>query len=588
MELITIVEIDQPSCQHTYGIAPCLAVLGTTGNSKCYNTHATCQNRANYDASETLTLRFCSELERLPNTYQLLPYLQNASTRPVELNIIGGDPGTSPLGKRAQLTATLRDAPYHDRLTDPYWAERVSGAAQADGIGYDPMEFGTFWSKWQARNPIHANFPVRILRGAVTDGLNAMRTEHYILERIDGPASRGGVSLKAKDILRLADDDNVKYPIANTGVTSTAIADSAMPPFNVTLLPAGVGDDEYPSSGTVRISKELMTYTRVSDVLTITARAQRTTEAATHDAGSTVQNCIVYTNTPFIEALYDLLTVGAGIDPSYIDYPAWEAEFNQWASSYLLNGMVTEPTGVMKIVGEILRDCISYLWWEPSEQTIRFETLRPKDTAAQITDTYNILADSFSRQEKPDERITALIYCYGMINPVEKADSASNFRIARVFLPPSDRPPTDTDDRTRIIYSRFLSLANESEIVVSGTRIIDRFSRTPVRLVFSLDKSDGEDVQVSDIINLQHDLIHDFNGKPTTTLAQIIGLEQSADGSEFEVICMNYDFAGVYGFITEDDAPSYADATAAERWRDGHITQDDGFNFDGTNGDQIL
>jgi hypothetical protein len=330
-----------------------------------------------------------------------------------------------------------------------------------------------------------------------------------------------------------------------------------------------------------------MTYTRASDVLTITARAQRNTEAVTHDLNATVQDCIVYNNTRCIDALYELLVTYGNVPSGYIDFVAWEAEFDQWMASYLLNGVITEPTGVTKIIGEILRDCICYVWWEASEQEIKFRALRPQDPIRTLNSTNNILADSFSRVEKPDERITNLIFCYGMINPVEKADSASNFSRARVFLPPESRPPTDTDERIRIIYSRFLSEANETEVINSGIRIIDRFFNTPVRYLLSLDKADL-DIAVSDVINIQHDLIHDFRGKPTTTLSQIIGIEQSADGSEFEIICVNYDFEGAYFYITENDAPNYADATEAERAQNGYITQDDGFNFDGSEGDQIV
>lgn len=590
MELITIVEIDQPSCQHTYGVAPCAAVLGTSGNAKCYNTHATCQNRANYSEGSDIVLRFVNEMENLPKDIQWLPLLSSASTRPVELNIVGSDPGSSPLGKRARLTASLKDAPYHDRLVDKYWAERISGAAQADGIGYDPAQYGTFWSKWQARNPIHANYNVRIRRGYVGQSLSAMRTEHYLLERIDGPASRGGVTLSAKDMLRLADDENAKWPLPNSGVTTAEITQGATTPFNITLLPAGVGDAEYNTIGAIRIGKELMTFTRAGDVMTVWARAWYNTTAAQQDAGSTVQQCVVYDDTPFIDAVYDALTLGGGIDGgSYIDFPAWQDEFDQWASSYLLNGVVTEPTGVTKLVGEILRDCIAYVWWEPSEQLIKLRALRPQEPVRNLNDTLNILADSFGQVEKPDERITSLVFCYGMINPVEKADTASNFRRARVFLPPEDRPPGDTDERIKVIYSRFLSTANESEVLVSGLRIIDRYYKTPRRIVIGLDKRDYTGgIGLAEVITLNHDLIHDATGRPQEALLQIIAVEQSADGSEFELTCMAYDFAGAYFYITADDAPSYADATPAELAANGYITQDDGYNIDGSRGDQIV
>ena len=43
------VELDMDFCANTYGIAPCTASIGVTGASKCYNTYATCQSKANFN-----------------------------------------------------------------------------------------------------------------------------------------------------------------------------------------------------------------------------------------------------------------------------------------------------------------------------------------------------------------------------------------------------------------------------------------------------------------------------------------------------------------------------------------------------------
>ena len=40
-EPITIVELEQDTCGLRYGVAPCTAVLGLTGDRKCFNTRAT-------------------------------------------------------------------------------------------------------------------------------------------------------------------------------------------------------------------------------------------------------------------------------------------------------------------------------------------------------------------------------------------------------------------------------------------------------------------------------------------------------------------------------------------------------------------
>lgn len=52
-ETVTFIEIDQQQCARTYASAPCTAILGTTGQFKCYNTRKTCQDSTHYLAGTT-------------------------------------------------------------------------------------------------------------------------------------------------------------------------------------------------------------------------------------------------------------------------------------------------------------------------------------------------------------------------------------------------------------------------------------------------------------------------------------------------------------------------------------------------------
>ena len=78
---------------------------------------------------------------------------------------------------------------------------------------------------------------------------------------------------------------------------------------NVRLM---LGDEEYPASGWVRIGKEVMEFTRASDVLTIT-RAQYGTDAKAHSEGDNVQLCLVYESAAPADILYDMLNVYSAV-----------------------------------------------------------------------------------------------------------------------------------------------------------------------------------------------------------------------------------------------------------------------------------
>lgn len=169
-EIITLCELDYDFCRLRYGetndFGTCSAALGTTGEAKCFNTRATCQDPDNYTRG-TKVLRFMmpsgvlsastrAKLEAIPN-------IASVSTAPARIR-----PGED-LGERASVSVQLKDHTYHDRTVDKYAEERVSGAAQTDGVGYKPSERGTYWGKWRARNPFFQNRELRIYQGTAED-----------------------------------------------------------------------------------------------------------------------------------------------------------------------------------------------------------------------------------------------------------------------------------------------------------------------------------------------------------------------------------------------------------------------------------
>lgn len=564
-ELISILEIDQPLCSRVYGSSPCTAAIGTTGTDKCYNTWTTCQDRDNYDGSETLTLRLCSELANPPRDVQMIPILESASSRPTELNIIGGDPGTSPLGKRARLTAQIRDIPYHDRITDPYWRDR----------SFDPSTRGTFWGKWLARNRNYATYPVRIRRGTVDQALTAMRTEHYVLDSISGPGSRGMVTLVAKDVLALADNDRAVAPKSSPGRITLGIAEDAAVPISATLAPAGIGNTDYPAAGRVRIGREIFTFTRSGDVLSLIARAQNGTEAESHNADDTAQLCYVVNGQRVDEVIEDLLVNYAGIDSAYINASDWGDEAGTWLSTYDLYAVVSEPTGVTTLIGEILQSCTCYIWWDAEDQIIKFRALRPQQTTRDVNDRLHVLADSLMQETKPDERITQLIIFYDQIDPTERQKEGSNYRRARVFVPPGTRAPTDTDERVKTIHTRWLTAANEGEVVNTGIKIMQRYSEAPIKTVFAVDRSQ-DNIALADVVNLEHYSITDEYGARYEFPAQIIAAEWTSDGSRLKLTAVPYYFAGRFAYIVPNGTLDYLFANGNERQFGAWWSQDDG------------
>jgi len=577
-EPITIVEIDQDFCSLTYGISPCEAVLGTTGSIKCFNTLRTCQDPVNFD-KETLTLKFCTPTSRMPKGENLIPSVVSVSTRPTEINIAAGDTNAQPLGRRASVTVTFKDHPYSDRLVDKYLADRT----------YNPNQVGTFWSKWLRRNPYYQNRIIRIREGYVGQNLSDMRTRHYVIDNINGPDSSGSVRLVAKDILKLADDKKAQCPVANTGEIENDISDTA---GSLVLVPTGIGNEEYPASGTIRVSDELMTFTRSGDTLTLTQRGVQNTEASNHSAGDTVQVVKKFTNTRVDSIVKELLEDFANIDSSFIPFTEWEDEADTWLAGYLLNATITEPTGVNKLLSELVEQAGFYIWWDEIQQEIKFQAVRPRteeESIPLITDESNIIADSVLIERDSKQRLSQIQFYFDQINPVEQLDEASNFRRLRVQVDTdAERDIEYGEKRIKTIYSRWYTNANDGEVLTISTRFLLRYRDNPLYFTFSADAKERLNLWTGDVFEVQHRNLVDNTGQPLRILMQIISVIEKEAGHMLEYRCQQFGFGGRFAYVVANGTDTYDNLTDEEKSFGGWIAPNSGIFDDGGEAYKII
>lgn len=240
MKSLSYIEIDIPVCSLSYGIAPCMAA----GGPKCFNTIKTCQDRENFDEDE-VTLRFAKDAAYLPSDIDCIPSVSDISFAPGSISL-----GEN-LGTRSTLTVTFNDHPHTDTGEgyDKYRTERA----------YNPVERGTFWGKFRARQPFLRGRSLRWITGLEGQSIEEMEIRHYLIESTDGPQG-GKFSIIAKDPGKLLDGDRSQAPIMNTGFLAAPIANNAT---SLTLSPVGVGDAEYALDGYVTIAgKEVCAFTR--------------------------------------------------------------------------------------------------------------------------------------------------------------------------------------------------------------------------------------------------------------------------------------------------------------------------------------
>lgn len=578
---VQIVEIDFPQCTRTYASAPCAAVLGTTGDHKCYNSIATCQDTANF-ASTDLTLRFGKNQGGLPKGQNIYPALRNVTTRAGRVNLSGIDPKRSPLGQRARITVTLQDFTDGESYIDPYRAQRISGAAQSSAVGYDPRSRGTFFAKIKKRWPYYLGKSLRVLEGYEGDALAAMRTRNYVITEWSGPNAAGVVTITAKDVLDLADNDKAQAPLASRGKLDTAISAAAT---TITLTPSGIGS-EYSASGYVAIGREVMAFARSSDTLTVT-RAQFDTTAANHSASDVVQECLVYTNQTADVIIAELLTTYAGIDAAFIDASAWAAESERWLGGTKFSAIITKPEGVAGLIGELCQHGIM-VWWDEVAQEIRLKLNRPLDldeTFYALSDDRHIIEGTADIKDATDERASQVHFWHGLIDPTGSVTDGANFKKLVIG---SDLTLEGDDyygeSRIKEIFSRWFGTSgDDANASVVVDRLIARYKIIPENFSCELDAKDLASIDLTTLVEVSTRLLTDDTGATKARQMQVLYREETQPGARFRVEAQTFPQSARFGFIMADTANDYASATASEIGRGCYIADESTLVFsDGT------
>ncbi len=549
-EHIYIVEIDLDQCDLTYGSSPCTA----SGSDKCFNTQHTCQDLANYDGSAVQTLRFCEDRSPQRIGLDAIPSIKSVSTSPAIIDIKGG------LGVRSNVSIRLNDHPHSDIDIDPYLSTR----------GYDAFNQGTFWTKLRARNPNYQYRPLRLLSGYLnSDGSYSssnFQTRYYLIERLD--VSNGSAIITGKDPLKLASKGKAQAPTANTGLsTNNPLSSSA------TTLNVGSGEGaQYDTSGWILLKSEICSFTRSGDVFTI-VRGQKNTTAVEHSSKTTVQQCLEFTGDPegTLDYIINYLLVNHSlVDSSFIPSAAWATEVNTYSSGNL-DGIITKPMDVNKILKELTEAIPHYLWWDEREQKIQLTILKAPPSSASVLDMdQELIADSVRVTDDVDQRVSTVFVNFGMFDPTKKLDEANNFQQSWIRID-SDSITKYNSNKVRVVNTRWLNNNNKAGAQKVATLIGRRFSDIPRKISFSLDAKDSDGATglwVGQSRSINHRDIVDFYGSPEDTMFQILSSRERG----------NYDFTGLEfaygaelaGDIASTDTIVYysTDATAINLYDD--------------------
>lgn len=562
--IVQVVEIDIDRCTQTFGDAPCLASMSPEHPRKCYNSFDTCSFKAGYTLGKN-TLKFISQSDAV-KAGTFIPALLSVTGREQEVNIAGFTPNIGGLGQRASVTVNIADFPYNDVLTDKYWSERISGAGQINEPGYNPRDRGSFWTKFRARNPNYAGRALRVIDGHINDAGFVVydRVRHYIIDTMEGPGSGREVTIKAKDVLALADDKKAQAPIQSQG---RLLADLTAGATSMVLSPAGIGNSEYPASGHAVIGSEVVAFTRSGDTLTL-RRGRKGTDASTHSANDSVQVCYVVNNVRADIVIRDLLVNYGKIPASYIDADEWAAEFRRWGPKMLLNATICKPTGVTQLISEINQLGIT-LWWEETTRKIKIK-LNHVNEAAPIflSDRDNII--EIDSEDNDDERATQIWFWTVQIDPTKDLGKDNFLRGYVQVFADAETSFSYGGSIIKTIYCRWLNRGADSLAKIVSSRLLNRYKRAPVTYDVVIDAKD--DIHLVDVVNLSADMsVTDVTGKAVTRQTQVFYRQDDFREGTIKLKLQAFQFDGRYGFITENSRGDYSDSTTEQRSRGTYI-----------------
>lgn len=387
---------------------------------------------------------------------------------------------------------------------------RASVSVRIDDFLY-PLEgsdyaTGTFWGKMRAVFPDFEGLNLRVIRGE-DDGtdISAMRTEHYVIEKM---SRKRGVSIIAKDIIKLTDGKRAQAPTASTGRLDSGINDAVT---IATLAPAGIGNSEYPASGKLNIGgEEIVSFTRSGDSLTLT-RGVSGTDGVEHDADELCQLVLEYSSDDPDTIVADLLTY-TDIDASWLDVNS--------GITRTYSAEIAEPTPVKVLLNELIEQVGLVIWWDAPDQRLRVRSLQTSTTAP-ILDTDLIMADSLSYREQYEKRISQSWCFFNPRSPLEDVDETETYKALAVTTQASDQ------EAVKKTLSRWID--SRANAVNMNDRFLSRYISPPRQFQFALFRDGVTVPELADLFRLQHFDLQDSNGDEELISVQITSVDERED-----------------------------------------------------------
>jgi hypothetical protein len=517
-----------------------------TDGSLCYRTPATTLQGSLPVVSRTV--RWVLSTQRPIASLGGIPCLVGAKIAAEEVR-----PGRG-LGFFGQATIDVMDFVDDDsRSEDPFYAD-------ASRVGID-LSAGTYLTKLMNRNPWWTGRRIRVIEGFATGGVwdpaDAI-THNYLVRDVQGPTA-GRLKITAVGPLQLLNLDAKEAPLPSEGVLFadlTAVATTA-------TISDPVIAATYPASGHLRIGDELVSFTRVADVLTI-ARGQLNTIADTHSAGDSLQLYLSYTGMTVVDIIEDLLTTYGGIDPSMLALAEWADEQAQWLTLYSLSGGISTPTKILTLLQELLETTACIIWWDDAIGQIRLRAVRPSVYPVDTwSDKFNLLSAP-SLKVDISERVSRTDVLIDLRNAVKDPKETSSYRTRVIGIDQGSAVTEHQSVKVRLIATRWLTSAQISLAIRASYQTTAQLRDGRQTIIAEVSSKDSAR-EIGDVLEILTRDIVDRTGQPQRTRGIVVKREIVAQGSKYRYTLDRLAFGGRYAYFTDNPYPDFSAATTPQR-----------------------
>lgn len=362
-------------------------------------------------------------------------------------------------------------------------------------VTFDDFAFGgagTYFGRLLAANPYYLDRLIKVYDGfydGVTFDWANFKERLYFIKKIDGPDSKGKVTIQAADLLTLLDEDQAQTPTTPNAKLASTLAIGATGTINI-----GDNTDFSASGGIAQINDEFVAYSGVSGgtSIVITARAQYGTEAEEHDADDAVSPCYSYSAQNVVDVIYDLIDQFSPIDVStYINLTEWEAERDNYLVGDSVTGIVPAGTPIKDKIEKLCQQAMASVWWDDEDQEIKIKAVGPTvSPSAQLNKDRHILDVGERVQRDPTKAINTIVVYYGRKNHAIDETEPSNY--SNVYVTPdAEALAGHGKPKIKTIFASDIPSAGTSTVNKLSLRLLSQYAQGETTYTFQLDVKDS-------------------------------------------------------------------------------------------------